>query len=148
MQDFDVVITSGGVGPTHDDITILAVARALNQAVRENKVRCGRGWLGASERRPWVAFSTRGIVMMCGCLGEQYFTASAVLLSFSITSHQITSRDEYSRRRSSRYHKTIDRMDVMLLFPTISISTLQQFSVILNCCLDSKKFQSQVSVCN
>lgn len=39
MQDFDVVITSGGVGPTHDDITIYSVARALNQSIRENKVR-------------------------------------------------------------------------------------------------------------
>ncbi|CAM9150612.1 unnamed protein product [Ectocarpus sp. 4 AP-2014] len=37
VQEFDVVITSGGVGPTHDDITIYSVARALNQAVRENK---------------------------------------------------------------------------------------------------------------
>jgi molybdopterin-biosynthesis enzyme MoeA-like protein len=26
VQAFDVVITSGGVGPTHDDITIYAVA--------------------------------------------------------------------------------------------------------------------------
>lgn len=38
VQEFDVVITSGGVGPTHDDITIYSVARALNQSVRENKV--------------------------------------------------------------------------------------------------------------
>jgi molybdopterin-biosynthesis enzyme MoeA-like protein len=26
VQAFDVVITSGGVGPTHDDVTIYAVA--------------------------------------------------------------------------------------------------------------------------
>ncbi|CAM9914937.1 unnamed protein product, partial [Hapterophycus canaliculatus] len=37
VQEFDVVITSGGVGPTHDDITIYSVARALNQSVCENK---------------------------------------------------------------------------------------------------------------
>eukprot|EP00903_Cladosiphon_okamuranus_P021990 g20220.t1 len=37
VQEFDVVITSGGVGPTHDDITIYSVARALNQKIRENK---------------------------------------------------------------------------------------------------------------
>eukprot|EP00752_Nemacystus_decipiens_P013632 g12085.t2 len=37
VQEFDLVITSGGVGPTHDDITIFSVARALNQKVRENK---------------------------------------------------------------------------------------------------------------
>ena len=38
VQEFDLVITSGGIGPTHDDITIYSVARALNQSVRENKV--------------------------------------------------------------------------------------------------------------
>lgn len=39
VQQFDVVITSGGVGPTHDDITIFAVAGALNQCIRPNEVR-------------------------------------------------------------------------------------------------------------
>jgi FAD synthetase len=32
-QKFDVVFTSGGVGPTHDDITIEGVARALGRRV-------------------------------------------------------------------------------------------------------------------
>src|SRR4029078_10126725 len=32
-QTFDLVFTSGGVGPTHDDITIEGVARALGRRV-------------------------------------------------------------------------------------------------------------------
>jgi hypothetical protein len=37
VHRFDVVITSGGVGATHDDITIKAVAAALGQGISENE---------------------------------------------------------------------------------------------------------------
>ena len=33
-NEYDVVFTSGGVGPTHDDVTIEGVARALGQIGR------------------------------------------------------------------------------------------------------------------
>jgi FAD synthetase len=33
-QRFDVVVTSGGIGPTHDDVTLKAVAQALGQSLK------------------------------------------------------------------------------------------------------------------
>jgi hypothetical protein len=35
-QVFDIVITSGGVGPTHDDVTIKSVAEAFGQRMSMN----------------------------------------------------------------------------------------------------------------
>ncbi|HEY3595406.1 MAG TPA: competence/damage-inducible protein A, partial [Polyangiaceae bacterium] len=35
-RDFDIVFTSGGVGPTHDDLTVEAVALALGRKVVPN----------------------------------------------------------------------------------------------------------------
>ncbi|HVN85784.1 MAG TPA: molybdopterin-binding protein [Candidatus Binatia bacterium] len=39
---FDVVFTSGGVGPTHDDVTIEGVARGLGRAVVRNEFLVGK----------------------------------------------------------------------------------------------------------
>lgn len=35
-QKYDIVITSGGIGPTHDDVTIKAIALALNEELHLN----------------------------------------------------------------------------------------------------------------
>src|SRR5919201_3826893 len=40
-RDFDVVFTSGGVGPTHDDVTMEGVARGLGLSVRRHPVLAG-----------------------------------------------------------------------------------------------------------
>ncbi len=40
-RDFEVVFTSGGVGPTHDDVTVVAVAQAFGLAVVEDPVLAG-----------------------------------------------------------------------------------------------------------
>lgn len=36
-QRYDIVITSGGIGPTHDDVTLKAIAKALGQNIKVNE---------------------------------------------------------------------------------------------------------------
>jgi FAD synthetase len=63
-DQFDYVFTSGGVGPTHDDVTIEAVARAFDQAVvRQPELeRMLRGYFGdgADDARMRMADTPEG----------------------------------------------------------------------------------------
>jgi nicotinamide-nucleotide amidase len=52
----DVIITSGGLGPTHDDMTLIAVGKALNRRTIENKEAL------AIVRRQYQSLFERGIV--------------------------------------------------------------------------------------
>lgn len=48
-KDYDFVFTSGGVGPTHDDLTMEGVARAFGRPIVENASIVGR--IGRAQRR-------------------------------------------------------------------------------------------------
>jgi molybdenum cofactor synthesis domain-containing protein len=59
---FDYVFTSGGVGPTHDDVTIAAAARALGRQVVRNPALEAllRGLLRRAAHRRALADGRRG----------------------------------------------------------------------------------------
>jgi molybdenum cofactor synthesis domain-containing protein len=63
-EQFDYVFTSGGVGPTHDDLTIEGVARAFDRAVVRHPELAAllRGYFGedADEKRMRMADTPEG----------------------------------------------------------------------------------------
>ncbi|TFY53465.1 hypothetical protein EVG20_g10103 [Dentipellis fragilis] len=54
VQKYDFVITSGGIGPTHDDITYESLAKAFNQSLVHHTETLNR-MLEMSKSRPWIA---------------------------------------------------------------------------------------------
>ena len=60
-ERFDAVITSGGVGPTHDDRTVAAVARAFGVGIERNPdlERMIRTWWGDRFKLLTLAHPTR-----------------------------------------------------------------------------------------
>ena len=67
---FDYVFTSGGVGPTHDDVTIAGIARAFNRPVVRNPELAAmlRGYFGerADEARMRMADMPEGSELIRG----------------------------------------------------------------------------------
>jgi len=55
-ESCDIIITSGGLGPTHDDMTVKAIAQALNRSMSENPEAL------AIVKRQYQTLFDRGIV--------------------------------------------------------------------------------------
>lgn len=79
----DIIITSGGIGPTHDDMTLEAIARGLNRKLELNKLAYNsikkaykhayeRGILkldGMTKEREKMAFLPRGSIPLPNTVG-------------------------------------------------------------------------------
>ncbi|ETW77343.1 molybdenum cofactor biosynthesis protein [Heterobasidion irregulare TC 32-1] len=57
VQKYDFVITSGGIGPTHDDITYASLAKSFNQSLAYHDETLRR-MAAMSKNRPWVTQQT------------------------------------------------------------------------------------------
>jgi len=57
VRDYDFVITSGGIGPTHDDITYASLAKSFNQALVHHPETLKR-MAALSRLRTWTSQQT------------------------------------------------------------------------------------------
>ncbi|OJA16566.1 hypothetical protein AZE42_03844 [Rhizopogon vesiculosus] len=53
VQTYDFVVTSGGIGPTHDDITYAALAKSFNQGLAYHEETLAR-MQESSKHRAWI----------------------------------------------------------------------------------------------
>ncbi|KAG2748728.1 Molybdopterin binding protein [Suillus brevipes Sb2] len=83
VQKYDFVITSGGIGPTHDDITYASLAKSFGQELKYNDETIAR-MEEASRHRVWMSQQTeeqrtaRKRMALFPEAGEVLFVASDV----------------------------------------------------------------------
>ncbi|KAJ8596880.1 Molybdopterin binding protein [Rhizopogon salebrosus TDB-379] len=53
VQTYDFVVTSGGIGPTHDDITYASLAKSFDQGLAYHEETLAR-MKESSKHRPWI----------------------------------------------------------------------------------------------
>lgn len=68
-RDYDFIITSGGLGPTEDDYTLLAVAKAFNLRLIQNKallsaILLNKEYRGTSEMASRMSFLPEGALWL------------------------------------------------------------------------------------
>ncbi len=57
VQNYDFVVTSGGIGPTHDDITYASLAKAFGQGLAHHTETLRR-LDEMNKHRPWISSQT------------------------------------------------------------------------------------------
>jgi molybdenum cofactor synthesis domain-containing protein len=109
---YDVVFTSGGVGPTHDDVTVAGIARGLDRAVVHNPLLLEQvkqyvdGPLNAAQEK--MCESPEGAELVWGATEERRFPTLCVDRVYILPGIPELFRDKFAaikhRFAGSPYH--------------------------------------------